>query len=85
MDYLPYYMIVINLVGLYLMFIDKNRAIKRKYRISEKTLWFIAFIGGAIGETIGMYSFRHKTKHASFKWGLPLLSIIFMVLIFLGF
>lgn len=55
---------------------DKNRAIKHLYRISEKKLWMIAILFGAIGMYAGMLSFRHKTKHTSFKYGLPILSIL---------
>jgi uncharacterized membrane protein YsdA (DUF1294 family) len=79
-DFLIYYPIVINLIGLIIMKVDKQKAIKHQYRISEKTLWIIAIIGGAIGTTLGMNIFRHKTKHLSFKIGFPLLSIIEILL-----
>jgi len=58
------------------MMIDKKRAIKHQYRISERTLWIIAILFGALGLFIGMKNFRHKTKHASFKYGLPILSVL---------
>jgi uncharacterized membrane protein YsdA (DUF1294 family) len=58
------------------MKVDKKRAIKQKYRISERTLWTIAFLFGALGLSIGMNRFRHKTKHLSFKIGLPVLSLV---------
>jgi uncharacterized membrane protein YsdA (DUF1294 family) len=74
--YLIYYLIIINLVGLIIMKVDKQKAIKHQYRISEKTLWIIAIIGGAVGTTLGMNLFRHKTKHLSFKIGFPILAII---------
>lgn len=82
MDTLIYYLFALNTLGFILMYVDKNRARKRQYRISEKTLWVTAFLGGAIGEMLGMYVFRHKTKHRAFKWGLPLLSILYLALIF---
>lgn len=63
------------------MFEDKKRAIKKQYRISEKNLFFVAFIGGSLGTTLGMKKFRHKTKHWYFKWGMP---IILVVQIFLA-
>lgn len=63
------------------MYTDKRRAIKRKYRISEVTLWFIAFIGGAAGMTLGMMMFRHKTKRAMFKLGLPLFMIVQLIIV----
>ena len=80
-EYLIYYLIIINLVGLIIMKVDKQKAIKHQYRISEKTLWIIAIIGGAVGTTLGMNLFRHKTKHLSFKIGFPILAIIEILLL----
>lgn len=65
------------------MFIDKKRAIKKKYRIPEKTLFLVALIGGSLGTTLGMEMFRHKTRHWYFKWGMPLLLIIQLILAWL--
>lgn len=79
-----YYFIFINLTGFLLMFIDKRRAIQRKWRISEKTLFAVCFLGGSLGSLLGMTYFRHKTKHFKFKYGIPI--ILFfqcMLLIFL--
>ncbi|PLS02582.1 DUF1294 domain-containing protein [Neobacillus cucumis] len=74
--------IIMNIAGLYIMGEDKKRAIKHQYRISEKTLWMVAILGGAIGTTAGMRIFRHKTKHVSFKLGFPLLAILELVVFF---
>ncbi|MGP7816735.1 DUF1294 domain-containing protein [Niallia sp. 01092] len=80
MNYILYilaiYFVFINIVGYFLMKVDKKRATKHQYRISEKTLWSIAFLFGSIGLTVGMNTFRHKTKHTNFKVGLPLLSLL---------
>ncbi|CRK84366.1 DUF1294 domain-containing protein [Neobacillus massiliamazoniensis] len=73
-------LLIMNIIGLMIMGIDKNRAIKHKYRIRERTLWLVAIFGGAIGTTIGMQVYRHKTKHLSFKIGFPLLAILEIVL-----
>ena len=70
------YLIVINLIGYFIMYTDKKRAIRHEYRIPEKNLWLIALIGGAVGTTLGMNRFRHKTKHLSFKLGFPFLAVI---------
>ncbi|WP_139378408.1 DUF1294 domain-containing protein [Mesobacillus jeotgali] len=67
---------LINLAAFILMGADKQRAMNNQYRISEKTLWNVAFFGGAIGAATGMKHFRHKTKHSQFKYGLPALAII---------
>jgi len=69
------YILVINGISLSLMYIDKRKARRKEYRISERTLWTVSFIGGALGAFAGMKWFRHKTKHNQFKWGLPALSI----------
>jgi len=74
--YLLIYLVVINILGYSLMMIDKKRAIKHQYRISERTLWITAILFGALGLFIGMKNFRHKTKHALFKYGLPILSVL---------
>lgn len=74
--YLLIYLVVINILGYSLMMIDKKRAIKHQYRISERTLWIAAILFGALGLFIGMKNFRHKTKHALFKYGLPILSVL---------
>lgn len=68
--------LLINGYGFFLMGSDKKRAVKGQYRISEKTLWLAALFGGAVGMTIGMHFFRHKTKHLQFKMGLPALAIV---------
>lgn len=79
-QFLILYFIIINLIGLLLMKIDKQKAKNHQYRISEKTLWTIAIGGGAVGATLGMQLFRHKTKHVSFKIGFPILAIIDVIL-----
>ncbi|MFP7299547.1 DUF1294 domain-containing protein [Neobacillus niacini] len=73
--------IIMNLIGLVVMKVDKNRAIKHQYRVSEKTLWLVAILGGAVGTTAGMQFFRHKTKHMSFKLGFPLLAVAEIILL----
>lgn len=53
------------------MLSDKQRARKNKWRISEATLFSIATVGGSLGILLGMYTFRHKTKHIRFTAGIP--------------
>lgn len=68
------------------MGIDKLKAKKRGFRIPEATLFLIAVIGGSIGSILGMYLFRHKTRHRSFIIGMPVILavqiIIALVIIF---
>ncbi|WHY65927.1 DUF1294 domain-containing protein [Neobacillus sp. SuZ13] len=73
--------LIMNIAGLVIMWEDKRRAKKHKYRISERTLWLVALFGGAIGATAGMQLYRHKTKHTSFKIGFPVLAVIEFVLL----
>ena len=69
------YFLIINVIGFFLMGIDKLRAKKQVWRVPEKTLFLIAVIGGSVGTNIGMYVFRHKTKHWYFVIGMPLILI----------
>lgn len=66
-----YYLMLINILGLLSMYLDKYFAKKNMYRISEKILILIAIMGGSVGSMVGMYKFRHKTKHSKFTIGLP--------------
>jgi uncharacterized membrane protein YsdA (DUF1294 family) len=68
------YMVVVSIILCIYMYIDKSRARKHEWRISEKSLFTLAILGGACGGVLGMYLFRHKTKHNSFAFGFPLLA-----------
>ena len=78
---LLYYLIVINVVTLIVYGIDKVKAMKGKWRISEATLLILAVIGGSIGALLGMKVWRHKTMHKKFKYGLPLILLAQIALI----
>ncbi len=65
--YFIIYLISINILSFIICYIDKIRSIKNYYRISEGTLLFISFIGGAFGMAISMNMFHHKTKKFKFK------------------
>jgi uncharacterized membrane protein YsdA (DUF1294 family) len=70
----------INGVGYLIMSEDKRRARRRRERIPERTLFLLAAIGGALGVLIAMNIKRHKTKHVSFRLGVPLLLLMNAVL-----
>ena len=76
-----YYLIFINIMGLLSMYLDKYFSKNNMYRISEKSLFFIAILGGSIGSIIGMYQFRHKTKHRQFTIGLPIILFIQLIIL----
>lgn len=77
------YFLLVNSLGFYAMYTDKLRAKKRAFRIPEATLFAIAIIGGAIGCILGMYTFRHKTKHWHFVYGMPIILVLQIVSILL--
>ncbi len=70
---LSVYFMIVNLLSFGLMGIDKRRARRRQWRISEKTLFLFPLLGGSVGGIAGMKLFRHKTKHRMFYIGLPAL------------
>ena len=67
------YLLLINAVAFLLMLIDKWKAKKNLWRISEATLMSTAILGGGIGALLGMYAVRHKTRHLKFTLGIPLI------------
>ncbi|OKP92636.1 DUF1294 domain-containing protein [Paenibacillus sp. P32E] len=71
---------LINIIGYVVMSEDKNRARKRRDRVPEKTLFLLAFMGGALGVLIAMYRKRHKTRHTSFRIGIPFLLLLNILL-----
>lgn len=77
------YFFIINIAGFLTMYSDKKRAVRHSWRISEKSLFIVAFIGGSIGSLLGMYIFRHKTKHWYFVFFMPLILIFQLIIAFL--
>ena len=75
------YGIIVNVAGFAAMGLDKGRARRKVWRIPESTLFLIALIGGSIGSLLGMYGFRHKTRHWYFVWGMPAILILQTALI----
>ena len=75
------YLIAINVVTFFLYGIDKWKAKRSKWRIPEATLLGLAVIGGSIGAWLGMKVWHHKTMHKKFKFGLPVIIIIQLLII----
>ena len=65
------YLVIVNILGFAVMYIDKQKAKKGSWRIKESTIFVITFLGGGVGTILGMYVFRHKTKKLKFTIGLP--------------
>lgn len=77
---LEVYLIVINIITFALYGIDKKRAIRSAWRISEKTLLGMAFVGGSVGALLGMMVFHHKTKHLKFRILVPFFLVLHIAL-----
>ena len=70
------YLLAVNITSFFLYGIDKYKAKKGKWRISETTLLLMAVIGGSIGAWVGMRIWHHKTMHKKFKYGIPIIIIM---------
>ena len=80
-QYSMYYLLAINIVSFFLYGIDKYKAKKGRWRISEATLLMMAVIGGSIGAWVGMRLWHHKTMHKKFKYGIPVIMIMQVCLV----
>lgn len=76
MKYLFLYLVLLNMIGILIMYVDKTKAKKKAWRIPEKTLFLVSVLGGSIGIWMGMYIFHHKTKHLRFVIGVPMIILI---------
>ena len=70
------YLLAVNIATFFLYGIDKYKAKKGRWRISEATLLLMAVIGGSIGAWVGMRIWHHKTMHKKFKYGIPIIIIL---------
>jgi uncharacterized membrane protein YsdA (DUF1294 family) len=76
-----FYLMIINTVCYFMFFWDKRLAKRGRRRISEKSLFLTAILGGSLGGLLAMYMFRHKTLHRKFKLGMPLILIVQLALL----
>jgi len=76
------YLAFMSSLGFAAMGIDKWKARRRSWRIQERTLFALAFLGGGIGSLLGMYAFHHKTKHKKFVFLLPLAAFLYAVIVY---
>ena len=82
---LIFYLLIINVVTFFLYGIDKWKAKRAKWRIREAALLGLAVLGGSIGALLGMKVWHHKTMHKKFKYGLPLILLAPIALIYFKF
>ena len=80
--YFGAYFLIINIIGFVMMYSDKQKAKKDQYRTREKSFFVVSLLLGAIGTYIGMYKFRHKTRHNLFTIGIPVMIVINIVSIY---
>lgn len=82
MKYFLYYFLFINLVGIFVMYSDKKKSKRGKWRTPENNIFAIAIAYGALGIFMGMRLFRHKTKHNKFVIGIPFILIVEIFIFF---
>jgi len=70
------WLVAFNVWNFSLMGYDKRQARRGGRRTPELTFFAVALLGGAVGGIAGMYTFRHKTRHWYFKWGLPAILVL---------
>ena len=75
LEYLLAYLGIINLISFVIMGSDKRKSKRNAFRTPESVLFLLALMGGSVGSILGMYIFRHKTKHWYFVVGMPLILI----------
>lgn len=80
MDIITGYLLAANIVSFILYGIDKYKAKRGKWRISEAMLLTMAVIGGSVGAWMGMKVWHHKTMHKKFTIGVPLVFVLQVVL-----
>lgn len=78
------YFLLINLMGYFLFWLDKRKAVANQWRIAEKWLLLCITAGGFLGSFLAMQQFRHKTLHWQFQWAIRLSGIFYLVMLPLG-
>jgi len=76
MNYIALYLAAISLLAVILTAHDKRAARQHKWRVRESTLLLIAALGGSVAMLLTMQIIRHKTKHAKFMAGIPVIIIL---------
>lgn len=79
------YLVIINVVGYVIMGVDKKREASEMRQAPRMALFFTALLGGSLGCILGMQHFRHKTKHWYFKYGMPAILVVQVLLFALLF
>ena len=81
LPYLLIYMLVMSIVTFFFYLADKRKARKNAWRIRERALILLSFLGGSVGAMCGMFLLKHKTKHIKFLILIPLSLLLHIALI----
>ncbi len=73
------YLLAVNIAAFAVYGWDKMCAKRGMWRVPEKILLLLAFLGGSVGAMVGMAIFRHKTLHLKFRYGVPLILILQLI------
>ena len=76
MNDIAIYLLIVNALGFYMMWSDKQKAKRNAWRIPERNFFVVSLLGGSLGCWIGMQTFRHKTQHIKFTVGLPAIMLL---------
>ena len=79
-EYTFYYLIVINLLSFIAFALDKRKAVKHKYRIPERWLFLLSILGGSPAALAAMQIFHHKTRKPAFRFGIPLILFVQLII-----
>ena len=77
---LTVYLTVINLIAFGMYGVDKQKAIRKQWRLPEAQLLAVAALGGSVGAILGMQFFHHKTRKWKFRVGVPLILAVQLIL-----
>lgn len=80
---LIFYLFAVNLFAFIVYGFDKIQSKRKGWRVPERTLLWLARLGGGVGCWFGMLLFRHKTKHVRFNILVPLWTVVWVALVFL--
>lgn len=84
---LALWLVLINVITFFVFGADKLQARRKEkkasaHRVPEKTLFLLSALGGSVGALLGMRVFRHKTLHRAFRFGVPLILALQIILPF---
>ena len=77
------WLILINIITFVIYALDKYKAVRHLWRIPEKTLIFLAIIGGSPAALLAMYTIRHKIRHIKFTLGVPVILVIQIIVLYI--